>query len=593
MRGKRWFWIAMAVWIGVSMTAGEAVSGAEIFSEEMEQGGSDLEKTEAADIKMKKAEKVYLGIDTVHTYETMSGPFSQGYIPAVEGDTVHLAVPFTASGKIKDNQLTVGLDLGADGPFVYANYQKNVEKKMYTFGEEQTETYLYLCDIGLDQDRMNGKYPVTVKAAGYTEQGREVKLEYRIFITITDGKNSSDSSDKNENNGQGADKSNADSSNPDGSNADGSNADGSNAGGSNAGDSNADGSNPDISNADMPDPTGEISDDILPQDEAEGLAGVGGGEDFGGISASGGDEEEVIHQPKLILESSNLSGERLKAGESRDFVLKFKNRSRTEKIYNLKATVKAGEDTVFLQNNSFYYDSVAPQETIELSTVAAVSPVAEQKNVPVEFTFEYENDKGTAYTGTEQAWLSVYQPAEAVLEGVSLPDTVYSLENVDVGMQVRNLGKAPIYNVQVQLEGAGLFPMETAFGGNMEAGSSADVSMRVYVGNKNMTEAGQEKEGSEDEKYGSVTGKLILTYEDAFGESYSQEQEFVTVIRKPQLTELKVEKEKKETNQWWAAAFILVILLFSGIVGGMGWKLRKSRNRMADLMVNREGRHVT
>lgn len=571
MNRKKWLLAALAVWCGVSLAAGEAVNAGEP-EEKIEQQEEVLGENDA--------EKIYLGIDTVHVYETMSSSFSQGYIPVIEGDTVHLAVPFTASGELKNHQLTVGLDLGTDGPFVYANYQKIVEKKVYTFDEAQTETYLYLCDIGLDQERMNGKYPVTVKAAGYTEQGKKAELEYRIFITVTDGKNPSEAADKNQ------DKDQQENEGTDGGDQDKGNQNNASQGGSNQGAENL-----------IRHEESESGDEKGLGDtsgEGESFGGMSArGDSFGGTFAGGGSGEEVVHQPKIILESNNLSGVRSKAGETKDFVLSFKNRSRNEKICNLKVTAKAAEDTVTLQDSSFYYDSVAPQETIELSTVAVISPVAEQKNIPVEITFEYENDKGTAYMGTEQASISVYQPVNAVVEGINLPAIVYSLENVNVNMQIRNVGKAPVYNVQVQLEGAGLFPMETAFAGNMEAGESIDAGMRIYVGNKNMTEAGQGEEGGDEEKYGSVTGKLILTYEDAFGEVYSQEQEFVTVIQKPQLTELKVEKEKKETNQWWAVVFVLVILLFSGLTGVMGWKLRKSRNRVADFLAEQEGKHVT
>ena len=42
-------------------------------------------------------EKVHLGLDTVHVYEKMNTSFAQGYLPGIEGDTVHLTVPFTST----------------------------------------------------------------------------------------------------------------------------------------------------------------------------------------------------------------------------------------------------------------------------------------------------------------------------------------------------------------------------------------------------------------------------------------------------------------------------------------------------------------
>ena len=238
---------------------------------------------------------------------------------------------------------------------------------------------------------------------------------------------------------------------------------------------------------------------------------------------------------------------------------------------------------IALKTGSFYFESVAPQETIELTTTLLVSPAAEQKNIPLEFSFDYENNQGTAYTGTEQVGISVRQSVQAVMEGFTLPEKVYALENITAGLKIRNMGRAPVYNVRVELSGEGLFPVESIFAGNMEAGASFDGSMKIYVGNKKMETAGEETEGDEKEKYGSVTGKLMLTYEDAFGKTYTQEQEITTVIQKPQITELKVEKEKKETNQWWVVSLVLVFMLFAGILMIQGWKLKKNKDLLADM----------
>ena len=114
--------------------------------------------------------------------------------------------------------------------------------------------------------------------------------------------------------------------------------------------------------------------------------------------------------------------------------------------------------------------------------------------------------------------------------------------------------------------------------------------MKIYVGNKKMKTAGEEAEGEEKEKYGSVTGSIRLTYEDAFGETYTQEHEITTVIQKPQMTELKVEKEKKETNQWWAVSLVSLVLLFLASMAVMGQKLKKQKEMLAELQIKENQR---
>lgn len=57
------------------------------------------------------------------------------------------------------------------------------------------------------------------------------------------------------------------------------------------------------------------------------------------------------------------------------------------------------------------------------------------------------------------------------------------------------------------------------------------------------------------------------------------------MIQKPQITELKVEEEKKETNQWWVASLVILFLLFISSMAVMGRKLKKQREMLTDLQI--------
>lgn len=471
--------------------------------------------------------RVYLGLDTMHIYDHMENSFSQGYIPVTEGNVVHLTVPFSASGNLKDDQITVDLELGEEAPFVYASYRKTVAKEKYTFEGKTVDTYLYQCDIQLEEDRSNGRYPVMVKAVGYNEKGEEVKLEYRIFVTINDGKEEE----------------------------------------------------PQETPSEETDHLQEEIQENVPEIFSESFSSPEGG------AFQTETREEVVHQPKLILTKNTLVKKKVPAGEKQEFILTFKNSSKQETICNLKINGKAGEDTITMENSSFYFEKIKPQETIELTGVLEASPMTEQKSIPLEFSFDYENDKGTAYSSTEIIYVSVLQSVQVIFGGINLPEKVYSLETVSAGVQIQNVGKAPVYNVRVELAVPGLFPTTGVFAGNMEPGDSSEGSMKIYVGNKKMKSAGEEAEGEEKEKYGSVTGIIRLTYEDAFGKTYTQEQEITTVIQKPQITELKVEEEKKETNQWWVASLVILFLLFISSMAVMGRKLKKQREMLTDLQI--------
>lgn len=106
-----------------------------------------------------------------------------------------------------------------------------------------------------------------------------------------------------------------------------------------------------------------------------------------------------------------------------------------------------------------------------------------------------------------------------------------------------------------------------------------------------MTAPGVTSDKGEENAYGETSGILKLIYEDAYGRKYTETKEFTTIIMKPQMIELKVEKEEKETNQWWAVCMAAMVLLFTAILAGMGIKLRKRQNQIADLLAIRREKH--
>lgn len=543
---------------------------------------------------------VYLDMDTVHIYENMKNSYSEGYMPVVENDTVHLVVPFSASGNLRGERLTVELAMPENAPFVYANYKKEVKKETYFF-ETAVETYLFQCDIALEKVRKNGIYPVLVSAAGYTESGALVKKVYRIFITIADGissavpanpqnptqpqdppQNPTQPQDPTQNPTQPQDPTQDPTQPQDPQEP-----------------STEEPEQPITSEPEQPQepaepsseaPTEQPAKDPLAVPSDAGISG-GGFSDGGSYGAGTSETEKIYHQPRLILESNSLSGQRILAGKEKEFLTVFENTSESDSIYNLKVTLKPADNSISLVTSSFYFSRVYPQETISMETTAAAGTDAVSGKQTVTFSFEYENEKGTVYNASEDVILEIYQPAQAVLGGFTIASKVYSQETIDAGLQVRNTGKSDIYNVKVELKAEGLFATEAVQAGTLEAGASFDGSVRIYVGNKNMKSISQFDGEAGEDAYGQTAGKLILTYEDAYGEVYTQTQEFTTVIEKPQMVELEVEKEEAETNEWYGAVLVLVTLLFILILCVMELRLRKSKNRLADLLAKKERRH--
>ena len=313
------------------------------------------------------------------------------------------------------------------------------------------------------------------------------------------------------------------------------------------------------------------------------MGSVGGGY-MGGYSSGSpsGTSEKIIRQPKLMLESCNLSGAEVKAGSETALEAVLVNKGAQDRIYNLKVTLSVEAKDVFLSEKSFYFGRVGAKEKIYLNSMVKVMPGAEEGFVPVTASFEYEDKKGTACTGTERLEFHVVQPSKVHLECGDIPAEAASTDTLMLSVKVQNLSRTPVNNVRVSLKGKGLFSKEKVFVGNMEAGTQGEGVMRVYVGTRTMEKPGVDSGTSESEMFGNVKGKLVLAYEDSRGNTHKEEKKFKLEITKPKIQTLKVEKPKK-ANSWWfsviaagGAGMLAVIVLLLG-------RLRRQKVRIEEM----------
>ena len=132
--------------------------------------------------------------------------------------------------------------------------------------------------------------------------------------------------------------------------------------------------------------------------------------------------------------------------------------------------------------------------------------------------------------------------------------------------------------MKVRLEGKGLFPDKELFLGTVEAGTSADGEIKVFAGTLNMDYEGNiiDEDGK---KYGETAGTVIFSYENEQGELTEQSQEVYTSIKKPQIVELKVEKEAPKTNQWWITIIILILIVLILIICWLYLRMSYYRKR--------------
>lgn len=446
-------------------------------------------------------------IDANKKYKGMNAPFSKGYEPSIKKGVMELVIPFRLQQETEDNGIIVGISFEREesSPFYYKNYQKKVRKS-------EEGIYLYQCKIQLKEHRVNGQYPLSLFVQAQTQE-ENIQQKFTIYVEITDGEPNYQTGSQPE----------------------------------------------DISGSDGA-TEGAPEDYGMGKTEGDGTELSGDGSLPIGPQAS----EEITRQPRVMITANSLQGFPLQAGSQVFWSVSAKNCSSKRAMENLKITIISENKDISFEKTAWYFERASAGASLDLSQNVAVGKKAAAESVPVQFQFEYEDKQGAAYTSTETVPFTVVQVPKAELTGLSFPESIYESDTDLLTFQIQNSGLAVIYNAKVRLEGKGLFPEKEFFLGTVEAGSSADGEISVFAGNLCMDNEGNTIEEN-GEKYGDTLCTVIFSYENEQGEVAEQKQELKTSIKKPQIVELKVEKEVPKTNQWWitilAGAFLVLILV--------------------------------
>ena len=493
------------------------------------------------------SEKVHLGIDNRHRYEGMEQSFADGYQPEIRDGKLYLTVPFNASGALQNECLTVDLIFAEkeNAPFVFKNYQKDVKLHSYLLQDG------IMTPQGTDTKGTSGNDLTATKAPGgianqdgiASPADRQDAYCYTCEVPLQE----------NATPGQYSVTVRAWGYTMDGERV----------------------------NLDcqifvrIPEPEPVAGS----KDNGSG-GGAGGGGGYSG-GESGEAAEEILHQPKLLLETCSLSDVSLKAGAEEPMKVQFRNRSETQTIYNLKVTASTDTKAVQPLRNSWYFSSVAPGETVAIEDGVKVAMATEDTSAVLSFDFEYEDKKGTAVSGKESMPLLIGQPTEVELHNAAFPAVLYATDTQEFSIQALNLSRVPVYNVRIKLSGTGLFPTEDVFIGNMDAGTEGNGAMQVYVGTRTMQAVGHDS-GTEDvEKYGPVNGTITLQYEDASGETHTQTETFQSEIKKPKVLSLEAD-DTQETNAWWISVFAAVGAGMLLVIVVLALRLRKKSALLHD-----------
>lgn len=282
--------------------------------------------------------------------------------------------------------------------------------------------------------------------------------------------------------------------------------------------------------------------------------------------------EPVVYISKTVIEPVAIQ-----AGESFTMTVTLKNSITTKFVRNMLVTVDTGNVQIDLDEDSniFPVDRIDAGGEVELTVHFSTDTSLPSGKYPITFSFKYDSSKTLNLSSTGASVVEIKQPANMELVMPRFSTSVSAGETVPMSFQVMNMGRSAMYNVRCVVSGFGFAPSNTGYIGTMEAGTSANTKVDLYIIPLNASEGNEN--GSQ---YGATTGTVTLIYEDEAGQEYQQETTFDTTVNRPvvELPENNTEEEEEEqrVSSWWISISILGLIILAA-VGLLFLKLRKER----------------
>lgn len=240
----------------------------------------------------------------------------------------------------------------------------------------------------------------------------------------------------------------------------------------------------------------------------------------GASTGGGGGGVSFRSQPKLIVETYQLSTDKLYAGEPFELTMNLKNTSADEAIKNIQIHMKDETGTVLpAQNgsNTLYIKEIEKEGGTTVKVMLQAAPDAEAKAYALALAFSYDGASSKqAYTAEESITLPVQQRIRIKCDDPLVYDEPWAGQTAAVGVSLYNMGKSTIYNCMVTVEGEGLSMPETYFGGNIASGGTMRAEFDVQT-----------------DVAGDIAGTVVITYEDVYGEQLEERLPLSMYVNEP------------------------------------------------------------
>jgi len=303
------------------------------------------------------------------------------------------------------------------------------------------------------------------------------------------------------------------------------------------------------------------------------------------VAAASEKETTPTSEPKVIVIQSEQTPEKIESGSEFTIKAVLKNTNKKKSIQNITVTVSCEAEGITLleDSNVFYYESLGVEKTLELPLHFKADEKTQEGKYSVTLAISYDNPDAEPLTSEGKIDFNVYQNIRVNLEAGTIASEINAGDSVSIPIQAVNLGRGNVYNVSCSIEAPGLSASKSLFLGNMEGGTAASGELTVFAGMKNPDAQ------SEEERYGRTSGKIILTYEDEDGNTYTQELDIVTTIKALSTNHTNQQSQEEEKGIGMQlilgfAAVVLIILAGTAIPLIIRWKRKRLSNAEEGLL---------
>ncbi len=241
----------------------------------------------------------------------------------------------------------------------------------------------------------------------------------------------------------------------------------------------------------------------------------------------------------------------LNVGSDGNLSLTITNPTTTQSIMDGEITVTDSSGEILMSgSNRVKVNEILPGKSEMVTIPMTVKGNASISQHTLEVTFSYK------VLGQDAEWketftVPVTQAIRLEQGGVQLP-TAIAGELSNMTLPLMNMGKGELRNVLVKLEMEGVLDAQSVLVGSMAAGETKQAKLTFIP---------------KLDSIGTHSGTVIITCEDAYGNSFSQTLDVNLTVDEPiPEVELQQEEEKEKMSTGTIVLIVLCVLLVAGLV---------------------------